>query len=33
MLESLDLNSYVGDILSEQIEYHLDLTPYRISSQ
>ncbi|NYF23416.1 sodium:proton antiporter [Sporosarcina sp. JAI121] len=25
----LGLNSYVGDILSEQIEYHLDLTPYR----
>ncbi|WP_339252083.1 sodium:proton antiporter [Sporosarcina sp. FSL W8-0480] len=23
------LNSYVGDILSEQIEYHIDLTPYR----
>ena len=23
------LDSYVGDILSEQIEYHLDLTPYR----
>ena len=25
----LGLNSYVGDILSEQIEYHIDLTPYR----
>jgi len=25
----LGLDSYVGDILSEQIEYHLDLTPYR----
>ncbi|CAM3138532.1 sodium:proton antiporter [Filibacter tadaridae] len=25
----LGLSSYVGDILSEQIEYHLDLTPYR----
>ena len=25
----LGLNSYVGDILSEQIDYHLDLTPYR----
>ncbi|WP_203249138.1 cation:proton antiporter [Sporosarcina beigongshangi] len=25
----LGLNSYVGDILSEQVEYHLDLTPYR----
>ncbi len=25
----LGLNSYVGDILSEQIEYSLDLTPYR----
>ena len=23
------LNSHVGDILSEQIEYHIDLTPYR----
>lgn len=23
------INSYVGDILSEQIEYHIDLTPYR----
>ena len=23
------LDSYVGDILSEQIEYHIDLTPYR----
>ena len=25
----LGLNSFVGDILSEQVEYHLDLTPYR----
>ncbi|MBD7985342.1 sodium:proton antiporter [Sporosarcina sp. Sa2YVA2] len=25
----LGLSSYVGDILSEQIEYHIDLTPYR----
>ncbi len=25
----IGLNSYVGDILSEQIEYKLDLTPYR----
>ncbi|MFJ7934224.1 cation:proton antiporter [Sporosarcina sp. NPDC096371] len=23
------LNSFVGDILSEQVEYHLDMTPYR----
>ena len=25
----LGLNSFVGDILSEQVEYHIDLTPYR----
>lgn len=23
------LDSYIGDILSEQVEYHIDLTPYR----
>lgn len=26
---NLGLNSFVGDILSEQVEYHIDLTPYR----
>ncbi|MEK5040053.1 cation:proton antiporter [Sporosarcina sp. FSL K6-3457] len=25
----LGLDSFVGDILSEQVEYHIDLTPYR----
>lgn len=25
----LGLSSFVGDILSEQVEYHIDLTPYR----
>ena len=25
----LGLSSFIGDILSEQVEYHIDLTPYR----